>query len=253
MTKALSTPIWGWDMRNDDVVLVVDGLSTSYGIVPALHEVSLDVRRGEIVTLIGANGAGKSTLMKCIAGLHPSTARGIRVHDKEVSGASPDAIVKYGLSLVPEGRRLFGEMSVRDNLDLGAYCRQDKAAIAKDFENVMSYFPDLEAKLDVPAHTLSGGQQQMVAVGRALMSDPRILLLDEPTIGLAPVVVDKIAEVLRTVRDTGVEVLLVEQNAEIALDMADYAYVLERGSVVRQGPAPELASDPGVRRAYMGM
>jgi len=240
-------------MRNDDVVLAVDGLSASYGIVPALHEVSLDVRRGEIVTLIGANGAGKSTLMKCIAGLHPSTARRLCVRDQDVSGASPDAIVKCGLSLVPEGRRLFGEMSVRDNLDLGAYCRKDKAAIAKDFDNVMSYFPDLVAKLDVPAHTLSGGQQQMVAVGRALMSAPRVLLLDEPTIGLAPVVVDKIAEVLRTVRDTGVDVLLVEQNAEMALDMADYAYVLERGSVVRQGQARELASDASLQRAYMGM
>lgn len=240
-------------MRNEEATLRVSDLSVNYGIVPALRGVSLDVRRGEIVTLIGANGAGKSTLMKCVAGLLAPKAGRIGMHGQDIAGMAPDTIVRRGLSLVPEGRRLFGDMSVRENLELGAYCREDDRAVAEDFERAMTFFPDLKAKLDARAGTLSGGQQQMVAVARSLMSAPRVLMLDEPTIGLAPAVVDRIAEVIHAIRDTGVDVLLVEQNAKTALDIADYCYVLESGSVVRHGNASELAGDERIQRAYMGM
>ncbi|SAL27847.1 branched chain amino acid ABC transporter ATPase [Caballeronia cordobensis] len=241
------------EKRKDDIVLDVSGVSINYGTVPAVRGASFQVRGGQIVTLIGANGAGKSTLMKYAAGLVTAQAGSVKLNGRALDTASADTRVRHGLCLVPEGRRLFGSMTVRENLELGAYCRDDARAISADLERCLDYFPDLVAKLGAPAGTLSGGQQQMVAVARALMAAPRVLLLDEPTIGLAPAVVEKIAQVIHVIRDTGVDVLLVEQNAEVALRIADYAYVLEGGTVVQHGDARALAGDEGVQRAYLGM
>lgn len=240
-------------MPIDTPALEVDTLAAAYGVVPALRNVSLRVERGQVVTLIGANGAGKSTVMKCVSGLLRPQRGHIKLFGRQCDGLQPNELVARGLALVPEGRRLFGAMTVRENLELGAYARDNARAIADGMARCLALFPDLKAKLDVPAGSLSGGQQQMVAVARALMSGPRLLLLDEPTIGLAPAVVDQIARVVRDVREDGVDVLLVEQNAEIALAVSDYAYVLDSGSVVMHGPAAQLARNEAVRRAYMGL
>lgn len=240
-------------MPTEVASLDVSGLAVSYGVVPALRDVSLQVRRGQVVTIVGANGAGKSTLMKCISGLLRAVSGEVRLFGEDVGGRDPDELVTRGLALVPEGRRLFGPMTVGENLQLGAYARKDKGAVAASMERALALFPDLKGRLDAQAATLSGGQQQMVAVARALMSAPKMLLLDEPTIGLAPAVVAQIGRVIREVCNDGVDVLLVEQNAEMALAIADYGYVLERGSVVMQGPAAELAGNAEVQRAYMGL
>ncbi|MFY2834653.1 ABC transporter ATP-binding protein [Achromobacter xylosoxidans] len=240
-------------MSTEMPTLELAGLRAAYGVVPALHGVSLKVMRGQVVTLIGANGAGKSTVLKCISGLLRSTRDAVRLYGAPVGGLAPNELVARGLALVPEGRRLFGAMSVRDNLELGAFLRPGKERIAQGLERCLALFPDLQAKLDVAAGSLSGGQQQMVAVGRALMASPRILLLDEPTIGLAPAVVDLIAQALRTISREGVDVLLVEQNAEVALTVADYGYVLESGAIAAEAPAGELMRNDEVRRAYMGL
>ena len=228
-------------------------LTVHYGQSIAVESVSLRVLRGQVVTIIGANGAGKSTIMKAVAGLLKPTAGRVVLHGVDMTGQPADRIVAAGLSLVPEGRRLFGTMTVRENLELGAYGRRDKVDVGLDFEKTMVVFPDLVAKLKSPAGTLSGGQQQMVAVARALMSAPRVLMLDEPTIGLAPAVVDTIADTVRAIRDSGVDVLLVEQNAEVALSIADHGYVLEQGRIVMDAPAAALAQDEGVQRAYLGI
>ena len=228
-------------------------LSVSYGVVPALRGVSLKVERGQIVTIIGGNGAGKSTMMKCVSGLLAQRGGEVRLLSVDVSGLQPDELVRRGLSLVPEGRRLFGSMTVRENLELGAYCRDDVKAIAVDMDRILALFPDLRGRLGSTAGSLSGGQQQMVAVARAMMSEPKVLLLDEPTIGLAPAIVDKIAQAMVEVRKAGVDVLLVEQNAEIALEIADYGYVLENGSIVMDGPAEQLRRNEEVQRAYLGL
>ncbi|MES2260319.1 MAG: ABC transporter ATP-binding protein [Pseudomonadota bacterium] len=240
-------------MKADTYSIELNNLHVGYGAVPALHDVSLTLSKGQIVTIIGANGAGKSTMIKAIAGLLRPTSGSIKLFGEPVAGVSADQLVPRGLSLVPEGRRLFGAMTVRENMALGAYCLSDTMAIARNFEKTLSYFPDLRNRLETVAGTLSGGQQQMVAVARALMSAPRILLLDEPTIGLAPAVVDTISAVIGTVRDSGVDVILVEQNAEIALAVADYAYVLEDGRIVTHGDASELARNDEVQRAYLGI
>ncbi|BBU30553.1 ABC transporter ATP-binding protein [Burkholderia sp. THE68] len=191
------------ESRRDDIALDVSGVSISYGVVPAVRGASFQVRRGQIVTLIGANGAGKSMLMKYVAGLITAQAGSMTLNGEGMDAGSADIRVRRGLCLVPEGRRLFGSMTVRENLELGAYCRNDARAVSADLERCLAYFPDLVAKLGAPAGTLSGGQQQMVAVARALMAAPRLLLLDEPTIGLAPSVVEKIAQVIHLIRDTG--------------------------------------------------
>ena len=251
--RAWSPPIWVSAVKPEEISIELCNLSAGYGIVPALREVSLSVRKGQVVTIIGANGAGKSTLMKAITGLLKPASGSVRLFNEDVTGLSSEKLVARGLSLVPEGRRLFGEMSVRENLELGAYCRTDFVAIARDLDRTLALFPDLRDRLSVPADALSGGQQQMLAVGRALMSAPRMLLLDEPTIGLAPTVVDAIANVIAGIRDSGVDVLLVEQNAEIALALADYAYVLEEGRIVMQGDAGELANSDEVKNAYLGI
>ena len=240
-------------MRTDEISLELKNVSVSYGKVPVLHDISLRVKKGQVVTVIGANGAGKSTLMKTVCGLLKPTRGSVRLFGQEINGLDPDQIVPRGISLVPEGRRLFGAMTVRENLEMGAYCRRDADAVTRDFERVLAFFPDLKAKLSVEAGSLSGGQQQMVAVARALMSAPRVMLLDEPTIGLAPAIVQVIAHVISEIRDSGVDVLLVEQNAEIALDVADYGYVLEQGRIVLEAPARDLASNVEVQRAYLGI
>lgn len=233
--------------------LEVSGLVVHYGLVPAVDGVSFRLDRGTITTIIGSNGAGKSTIMKALCGLVKPSAGSVRLFGEEVAGQPPDALVRQGLSLVPEGRRLFGQMTVGENLRIGAYTRRDKAAVLDDLDRVLGYFPALRERLDTRAGSLSGGQQQMLAVARALMSAPKLLLLDEPTIGLAPAIVETIADIIRTIAGSGVDVLLVEQNAEMALGLADHAFILERGRVVMKGPSSELARSDEVRRAYLGI
>jgi len=240
-------------MQTESFSLEVDNLSVGYGNIPVLHALALRIPKGQVVTIIGANGAGKSTIMKVLVGLLKPACGKISLLGQSIEGLEPDQIVPKGLTLVPEGRRLFGSMTVQENLEMGAYCRHDKKSIARDFERAIQFFPDLESKLSVSAGSLSGGQQQMVAVARALMTAPKVLLLDEPTIGLAPAVVEVIAHVISEIRKAGVDVLLVEQNAEMALEIADYGYVLEQGRVVLQGSAKDLASNPEVQRAYLGI
>lgn len=234
-------------------ILAVEGLDVHYDKVHAVQGASFTVGRGRLTTIIGSNGAGKSTQLKAIAGLLRPSAGSILFNGEQLSGREPEFIVQAGISLVPEGRRLFGSMSVRENLMIGAYLRKEQATIGRDFGRVIEYFPDLEAKLDVPAQSLSGGQQQMVAVGRALMSAPKLLMLDEPSIGLAPNLVRTIGKIVRTICSSGVDVLLVEQNASMALELADDAFILENGRVVSSGAAAALAKDDFVRRAYLGI
>jgi len=240
-------------MRSEPLSLEVAGISASYGGVPAITDVSLKVERGTIVTMIGANGAGKSTVIKCICGLVKPTAGTVRLFGEDVTGLPPDRLVHRGLSVVPEGRRLFSEMTFRENLELGAYSRKDHNAVRRDMDRVLALFPELRDRLSTVAGTFSGGQQQMVAVARALMSAPRILLLDEPTIGLGPAIVERIADLVVEIARSGVDIVIVEQNAEIALEVADRAYILEAGSVVAEDAADRLAQSEEVQKAYLGI
>ncbi|WP_376961270.1 ABC transporter ATP-binding protein [Azospirillum sp. A26] len=240
-------------MTPTELSLEITDLSVDFGVVPALRGVSLALRRGRIATIIGANGAGKSTIMKAVCGLVKPRGGSVSLFGKPITGLPADEIVVRGLSLVPEGRRLFGSMTIRENLELGAYRRRDRQRVGEDFARVLDYFPALRDRLSTPVGSLSGGQQQMVAVGRALMSAPRILLLDEPTIGLAPAVVDDIAGIVKTIGRSGVDVLLVEQNAEVALSIADYGYILENGSIVAEDESAVLARSETVQRAYLGI
>lgn len=247
-------PTSGYAMPGNAIAsLEISDLSVRYGKVPALHGASIRICKGQVVTIIGANGAGKSTLMKAIMGLVKPVSGRVVLLGEEITGLEPDRIVPRGIALVPEGRRLFTPMTVQENLEMGAYRRSDPNAVARDMERVLQYFPDLKVKLPLPAGSLSGGQQQMVAVARALMSAPKVMMFDEPTIGLAPAVVDVIANVIGEIRDSGVDVLLVEQNAEMALEIADFGYVMEQGRVVLAAPAGDLAVDPKVQRAYLGI
>ncbi|MBI3828788.1 MAG: ABC transporter ATP-binding protein [Planctomycetes bacterium] len=233
-------------------VLKVEGLDVFYGGIQALRGVGLEVRPGELVTLIGANGAGKSTTLKTISGiLTPRTGK-VFFEGREITGRAPHLNIRAGLALCPEGRRIFPNLTVDENLDLGAYVRKDGAAIKSDIELMHKTFPILLDRARQFAGTLSGGEQQMLAMARALMSRPKLLMLDEPSLGLAPKLVDRIFEVLRNLKSQGVTILLVEQNARQALDVADRGYVLETGKVVKSGPARELAVDPAVRKAYLG-
>ncbi|CAO3428297.1 ABC transporter ATP-binding protein [Azospirillum endophyticum] len=240
-------------MTPTELSLEITDLSVDFGVVPALRGVSLALRKGRIATIIGANGAGKSTIMKAVCGLVKPRGGSVSLFGKPITGLPADEIVVRGLSLVPEGRRLFGSMTIRENLELGAYRRKDRLRVGEDFARVLDYFPALRDRLSTPVGSLSGGQQQMVAVGRALMSAPRILLLDEPTIGLAPAVVDDIAGIVKTIGRSGVDVLLVEQNAEVALSIADYGYILENGSIVAEDESAALARSETVQRAYLGI
>jgi len=235
--------------------LMVSGLAVSYGAVSVLHEVSLEVKPGEIVSVIGGNGAGKTTLLKTIAGvLRPSAGR-IAADGREIGGRPSWWVARHGIALVPEGRGIFGDQSVRDNLMLGAIARpggRDASAIRADLERALALFPALVDKLDLPAAGLSGGQQQMLAVARGLMARPRVLLLDEPSLGLAPLLVREIFDAIRRLSAQGVTILLVEQMAAQALALAHRAYVLERGRITLEGPAQRVRSNPAVIESYLG-
>jgi len=233
-------------------VLEIRGLEAAYGDVPALSGVTLRVGAGEIVALLGPNGAGKSTLLGCVAGLVRPRAGIISWDSENLLAVSPHRIVERGLAVVPEGRRLFGSMTVEDNLDLGAFSPRARAARRESLERVFALFPDLRARRRQIVRALSGGQQQMVAVGRALMASPRLLMLDEPSLGIAPLLVRRILDALVEINRAGVAVFLVEQNVRAALTLAHRAYILEGGRVVGEGEGPALLRDAHVRRAYLG-
>ena len=234
-------------------MLEVQGLDAAYGDVPALSGVTLRVGAGEIVALLGPNGAGKSTLLGCVAGLVRPRAGSITWDGrKDLLTVAPHLIVEHGLAVVPEGRRLFGAMTVEDNLDLGAFSPRARAARREGLERVFTLFPDLRARRRQTVRALSGGQQQMVAVGRALMASPRLLMLDEPSLGIAPLLVRAILDALVEINRAGVAIFLVEQNVRAALTLAHRAYILEGGRVVGEGAGPTLLRDPHVRRAYLG-
>jgi branched-chain amino acid transport system ATP-binding protein len=235
--------------------LVVSRLSSAYGAVAVLHEISLEVRPGEIVCVIGGNGAGKTTLLKCIAGVLRPTAGRVLADGRDIGGRPSWWVARHGIALVPEGRGVFANQSVRDNLMLGALPRssgRDAAAIRADLDSALSLFPALAERLALPAGALSGGQQQMLAVARGLMARPRVLLLDEPSLGLAPMLARQIFAALASLRSQGVTILLVEQMAAQALVLADRAYVLERGRISLEGPAREVRENPAVIDAYLG-
>ena len=235
-----------------NTLLKVTGLKVAYGGIQAVKGVDFEVNEGELVTLIGSNGAGKTTTMKAITGTLPMLGGDIAYLGKSIKGRGAWDLVKEGLAMVPEGRGVFTRMTILENLQMGAYIRSDKPEIATDIEKMFNLFPRLRERKEQLAGTLSGGEQQMLAMGRALMSRPRVLLLDEPSMGLSPLMVDKIFEVIRDVSSRGVTVLLVEQNASRALGIADRGYVMESGLVTMNGDAKELLSDPRVRAAYLG-
>ena len=230
----------------------VENLCVSYGAINALRGISFEVHKGEIITLIGSNGAGKTTTLHAISNIIKKQSGSVVFEGTDITNFSADKIVKQHLIQVPEGRRIFANLSVRENLELGAYLRNDKAGIKRDMEMVYELFPRLKERLKQNAGTLSGGEQQMLAMGRALMEQPSLLLLDEPSMGLAPILVDEIFEIIKKINKTGTTILLVEQNAFKALSIANRAYVLETGSITRSGNAQELISDPAVKEAYLG-
>jgi branched-chain amino acid transport system ATP-binding protein len=230
----------------------IKDLNVHFGGIHALKGVSLRVDEGEIVTLIGANGAGKTTTLRTASGLKRPTSGEVLIEGKDITKVSAQNRVKLGLVQVPEGRRVFPTMSVLENLELGAFLRRDRAGIASDLEQVYQRFPVLSERLKQNAGTLSGGEQQMLAMGRALMARPKILLLDEPSMGLAPLLVQEIFNIISAINETGTTVLLVEQNANMALQIADRAYVMETGSITTSGPAAELMDTDEIKRAYLG-
>ncbi len=235
-----------------EVILELKGLSVNYGNIAAVKNLSMTVYQGEIVTLIGSNGAGKSTTLRTVSGLLKPRSGDVIFKGKRINGTPGHDVVKLGICQSPEGRKIFQRMTVSENLDLGAFTRVDTAQIAQDRERVLELFPRLRERINQKAGTMSGGEQQMLAVARALLGNPSLLLLDEPSMGLAPVLVDLIFETIETIRSQGVTVLLVEQNALAALEIADYAYVLESGHLNMEGPAERLLDDDSVAAAYLG-
>ncbi len=234
-------------------MLKLRDVHASYGQVPALHGVSLEVPESQIVTVLGANGAGKSTTIRTIAGLLPASGGSIEFDGQEIRALSADRIVRLGISVVPEGRQLFGEMTVLENLRLGAYTRGSGEQVRQQMERVISYFPVLGDRLTQLAHLLSGGEQQMLAIGRALMARPRLLILDEPSLGLAPILVEELFAIIKNMSGgEGITVLLAEQNANQALGIAQYGYVLETGNVVLEGSAENLLGNEAIRGSYLG-
>ncbi len=233
-------------------MLSIKDLHVSYGGIKALRGIDVQVPDGKIVTLIGANGAGKSTLLRTISGLVKAESGSIDFDGTELIGMKIDRICSQGIALSPEGRHVFADLTVKENLNIGAYLRKNKAEIQKDLEWVYSLFPRLEERSWQYAGTLSGGEQQMLAVGRALMSRPKVLMLDEPSLGLAPLIVQQIFDIIKEINQAGVTILLIEQNANMALKVADKAYVLETGSIVLEGSGEELLQNESVREAYLG-
>ncbi|XAH24945.1 ABC transporter ATP-binding protein [Xylophilus sp. GW821-FHT01B05] len=252
MTTTISTTPADTATAQRKMLLQVKGLQVSYGGIQAVKGVDFEVREGELVSLIGSNGAGKTTTMKAITGSLPLAAGEIDYLGASIRGKGAWDLVAQGLAMVPEGRGVFARMTIVENLQMGAYIRRDKAEIAGDIERVFTTFPRLKERRDQLAGTMSGGEQQMLAMGRALMSRPRVLLLDEPSMGLSPIMVDKIFEVISDVSRQGMTVLLVEQNASRALQIADRAYVMESGLITMSGGGREMLHDPKVRAAYLG-
>jgi len=234
-------------------MLEVAGIRAGYGVATALWDVSLSVAAGALVCVVGPNGAGKTTLINAIAGLNPIRAGRLSIDGRDVSRLAPHRYCAAGVAIVPEGRRLFARMSVRENLELGSYVARAKTHRAASLDRVCALFPAIVEKLDRPAGSLSGGQQQMVAIGRALMARPRLLLLDEPSLGLAPMIVMTVFDAIRTINAEGIAVLLVEQNVSMAMDTAHHAYVLDEGRVVAEGTPGALSARPEIRRAYLGV
>ena len=241
-------PIWELTLT----FIRFEKLSVHYGPVLAVDSLVIEVELGSIVCLLGANGAGKSTTLRTFAGLvRPSSGR-IMLDGNDVTGLPPDKMVRLGVSLSPEGRRLFPDMSVMENLRLGAYLNRNKSTYRRDMERVFGYFPRLRERINQRAGNLSGGEQQMCAIGRAMMSNPQVLLLDEPSLGLAPMMIAEVARIVRTINAEGITVLIVEQNARLALRLSNFGYILETGQLVLKGPAADLLHDEHVRRAYLG-
>ncbi|MEV4415388.1 ABC transporter ATP-binding protein [Catellatospora sp. NPDC049609] len=235
------------------MLLEIDNVTLRYGRIEALHGISLHVDEGEVVALIGANGAGKTTTMRAISGLRPIASGAIRFNGEDISKVRADLRVVRGICQSPEGRGVFPGMTVQENLDMGAFTRRDTAAIAEDMERVFTLFPRLRERRKQAGGTLSGGEQQMLAVGRALMGRPKLLLLDEPSMGLAPMIIQQIFDIIVEINKQGTTVLVVEQNAQQALSRAHRAYVLETGSIVKEGTGAELLHDPAVKAAYLGV
>ncbi|MBO7710050.1 MAG: ABC transporter ATP-binding protein [Lachnospiraceae bacterium] len=233
-------------------MLEVKDLHVYYGMIHAIKGVSFEVEKGEVIALIGANGAGKTTILHTISGLIAPKGGSILFEGNELTKVQPHRIVSLGMAQVPEGRRVFSQMTVLQNLKMGAFTRNDKAELEETLEKVFRRFPRLQERKNQPAGTLSGGEQQMLAMGRALMSHPKIILMDEPSMGLSPILVNEIFDIIRSVNEAGTTVLLVEQNARKALNIADRAYVLETGRIVTGGDAKELMNDDAIRRAYLG-
>jgi branched-chain amino acid transport system ATP-binding protein len=235
------------------MLLEIDNITLLYGRIQALHGISLEVNEGEIVALVGANGAGKSTTMRAVSGLRPTHSGAIRFNGVDITKLRADKRVSLGIGQAPEGRGIFPGMTVLENLEMGAFIRRDTAAIASDMNRVYSLFPRLAERRKQAGGTLSGGEQQMLAVGRALMSRPKLLLLDEPSMGLAPILIQQIFSIITEINQQGTTILLVEQNAQQALSRAHRAYVLETGRIVKAGTGPELLNDPAVKDAYLGV
>jgi branched-chain amino acid transport system ATP-binding protein len=233
-------------------MLELNNVNVFYRAIHALRNISIKIEEGEVVTLIGANGAGKSTTLKAISGMQKTKSGNIKLNGKEINSIQAADVVKLGISHVPEGRRVFSKMSVMENLEMGAFIRKDKAEIKKDFEKVFSLFPRLLERKEQLAGTLSGGEQQMLAIGRALMSRPKLLLLDEPSMGLAPIIVKEIFSIIKDINKTGTTVLLVEQNAHMALKAADRAYIIKNGEIELHGSARELLQNENIKKAYLG-
>jgi branched-chain amino acid transport system ATP-binding protein len=233
-------------------LLEVENLHVSYGAIVALRGISFQVQVGQVVSLIGANGAGKSTTINTLSGLIKPRRGEIRFDGHDLAGWRVDRVARQGLIQVPEGRQIIATLTVQENLEMGAYLRKDQDAVRRDIEAVFERFPRLKERRRQKAGSLSGGEQQMLAVGRALLASPRLLMLDEPSMGLAPLLVNEIFEIIRSIKDEGKTILLVEQNARKALEIADYAYVLERGQIVHAGPAADLRQDQAIIKAYLG-
>jgi branched-chain amino acid transport system ATP-binding protein len=234
-------------------LLSLQDVTVHYGAVEALKSVSLELSAGMIVTLVGANGAGKSTILKAISGLKKPTSGSIWLRGKRIDGIAPQTIVKRGIAHVPEGKRLFSEMTVLENLRMGAYLRNNKTEISEDVERVFKHFPALQQRYKQRAGSLSGGEQQMLAMGRGLMSKPELLLLDEPSLGLSPLMVEEIATIIEEINQSGISIILVEQNARLAFRLAVRGYVLETGKVILEGKTEDLERDERVKRAYLGI